>query len=130
MYRCGVDDEKIIPLPSKHFIPIKKDKRKLNDDDFKEFNIFLDLINIKKDIVKYKLEKYQDLIINSLNKGVETLKSLLKVKKLEGSHYFTDQQIKNLSIEDWNKTVIGSNVNEHNKDFGIDLFISEGLIIK
>ena len=42
LYRCGVDDEKIIPLPSKNFIPIKKDKRKLNDDNFKEFNIFLD----------------------------------------------------------------------------------------
>ena len=123
LYRCGVDDEKIIPLPSKNFIPIKKDKRKLNDDNFKEFNIFLDSINIKKDIIKYKLEKYQDLFINSLNKGVETLKSLLKVKKLEGRHFFTDQDIKYLSIEDWNRTVIGSNVNEHSEDFGIDLFI-------
>ena len=97
LYRCGVDDKKIIPLPSKNFIPIKKEKRKLNNDNFKEFNIFLDLINIKKDIIKYKLEKYQDLFINSLNKGVETLKSLLKVKKLGERHFFTDEHIKNLS---------------------------------
>ena len=68
MYRCGVDDKKIIPMPSTNFIPIKKDKRKLSNDDFKDFNIFLDLINIKKGIIKYKLEKYQDLLINSLNK--------------------------------------------------------------
>ena len=47
-YRCGVDDDNFEPLPATNFVPIVEDKRKLNDDEFKDFHIYLDLINIKK----------------------------------------------------------------------------------
>ena len=79
-YRCGVDDTPINPIPIKNVIPMENDDRKLNDDnEFKDFNIYLDLINIKRDIQIYHLEEYESLFIDSLNKAVETLESLLKV---------------------------------------------------
>ena len=125
-YRCGVDDDKTIPLPAKNFVKIDKDKRKLDnsDDNFKDFHIYLDLINIKKGIQKFHLEKYEELFINSLNKVVSTLESLLKVKRLENSYTFSDEDIiTNLDIEDWNKTMIGTNAIGDTYTLGIDLFI-------
>ena len=47
-YRCGIDDFKVIPKPVTNFVQIYKDKRRLNGQEFKDFNIYLDLINIKK----------------------------------------------------------------------------------
>ena len=122
-YRCGVDDEEIIPLPATNIVPMEKDNRRLDDGDFGDFNIYLDLINIKNDIIKYHLEDYQDLFIDSLNKAVETLESLLKVKKFEKGFIFSDEQITNIGIKDWNKTLIGTNAKGNSKQLGIDLFI-------
>ena len=121
-YRCGVDDEEIIPLPATDIVK-EKDNRRLDDGDFGDFNIYLDLINIKKDIIKFHLEEYQELFIDSLNKAVETLESLLKVKKYDYGFKFNDEQMRNILIEDWNKTIIGSNAIGNSKKLGIDLFI-------
>ena len=104
-YRCGVDDEEIIPLPATDIVK-EKDNRRLNDGGFGDFNIYLDLINIKKDIIKFHLEEYQELFIDSLNKAVETLESLLKVKKYDYGFKFNDEQMRKILIEDWNKTII------------------------
>ena len=82
-YRCGADDNNIAPIPAKNYVKIDNQDRRLNDNEeqFKDFNIYLDLINIKNDIKKYKLQQYENLFINSLKKAVETLETLLKVKK-------------------------------------------------
>ena len=122
-YRCGVDDDNFEPLPATNFVPIEEDKRKLNDDEFKDFHIYLDLINIKNDIKKFHLEEHEELFIDSLNKAVETLQSLLKVRKLKYGYSFTDEQIKNIKIDDWNKTMIGNNSIGNSKTLDIDLFI-------
>ena len=127
-YRCGVDDYKTEPLPAKNIFKINKDKRNLNNEenDFKDFHIYLDLININNDIVKYHLEQYEELFIDSLNKVVKTLETLLKVKKLDYFYSFTDEQIRDIDIEDWNKTVVGSEAidNGYNVfESGIDLII-------
>ena len=123
-YRCGVDDTPINPIPIKNVIPMKNDDRKLNDDDeFKDFNIYLDLINIKRDIEIFHLEEYESLFIDSLNKAVETLESLLKVKKLEHAFKFYDEDLININIPYWNKTVIGNDSIGNTKELGIDLFI-------
>ena len=82
LYRCGVDDYNIKPIPLTYSLPKDEDRRKLNLEEFKDFHIYLYLINIKNDIIKYNLEQYEDLFIDSLNKAVETLESLLKVKSL------------------------------------------------
>ena len=122
-YRCGVDDDNFQPLPATNFVPIEEDKRKLNDDEFKDFHIYLDLINIKNDIKKFHLEEYEELFVDSLNKAVETLQSLLKVRKLKDGYSFSDEQIKKIYIDDWNKTMIGSNAIGNSKTLDIDLFI-------
>ena len=120
-YRCGVNDEHIKPISIN---PVKYDDRRLdNEEEFKDFNIYLDLINIKNDIKIFKLEAYESLFIDSLNKAVETLKSLLKVKKLNYGFGFTDKQIEDIKIPNWNKTMIGTNAIGNTQELGIDLFI-------
>ena len=121
-YRCGVDKYYVAPLPAKNVVKFDKDNRRLNDGEFKDFHIYLDLINIKKDIQKYHLEQYENLFINALNKAVKTLETLLKVKKLNDGYKFSDEGITNILIEDWNKSMIGTNASD-SKTLGIDLFI-------
>ena len=123
LYRCGVDEKNIIPIPATNFINIIKNKRQLKEEKFKDFNIYLDLINIKMDIKKFKLEKYENLFIDSLNKGVETLKSLLKVKRVNSEFMFTDKNITDIGIVDWNKTLLGDKAIDSLQKLGIDLII-------
>ena len=49
-YRCGADDNKINPIPVKYVIPKGEKDRRLAGEIFGDFHIYLDLINIKKDI--------------------------------------------------------------------------------
>ena len=122
-FRCGVDDHYKAPLSANHIIKNEDDNRRLNDGEFKDFHIYLDLINIKNGIRQYHLEEYENLYINSLNKAVKTLESLLKVKKPKYSYIFTDDDIMEISIDDWNKTMIGSNAMGDMTSLGIDLII-------
>ena len=123
LHRCGVDDENYTTIPAKNYTLIEKDDRKLSDEEFKDFNIYLDLINIKNDIYKFNLTQYENLFIDSLEKAVETIQALLKVRKLEKSYSFSDKEIKDIKIEDWNKTIVGSTANDNMKNLGIDLII-------
>ena len=127
LYRCGVDDEKVEVLPATNYVEIDKNhpayKRRMDSGDFKEFHIYLDLVNIKNDIKKYKLEQYETFYIESLTKGVKTLESLLKVVPLTKSFRFTDEQIQAIQIEDWNKTMFGTDASGDMASFDIDLII-------
>ena len=122
-YRCGVDDQEIKTIPVSSTVSVNDDNRRLNTGEFKDFKIYLDLINIKNDIKKFHLEEYEDLFIDSMNKAVETLESLLQVKNLGKGFIFTDQQIIKIKISDWNKTIIGNKAIGNSKELGIDLFI-------
>ena len=53
-FRCGVDDKNQTMFPVPNYYPIDGEKRKLNDGDFKDFNIYLDFLNIKYDIKKFR----------------------------------------------------------------------------
>ena len=122
-YRCGVDDEDVKPIPATNFVQVKKDKRSLGQKEFKDFKIYLDLINIKNDIVKFNLEEYEDLFISALQKAVKTLEALLKVEDTGRGYTFKDEQITGIKIPDWNKTMIGTNAIGNSQQLGIDLFI-------
>ena len=95
----------------------------MDSGDFKDFHISLDLVNIKNDIKKYKLEQYETFYIESLTKGVKTLESLLKVVPLNKSFRFTDEQIQAIQIEEWNKTMFGTDATGDMASFDIDLII-------
>ena len=127
LYRCGVDDEKFEIKRATNYVKINKShpayKRRMDSDDFKDFHIYLDLVNIKNDIKKYNLEQYESLYINSLTKAVKTLESLLKVKKSTYGYTFTDEEIKSIKIDDWNKTIVGSSAEGDLASKDIDLII-------
>ena len=130
-YRCGVDDENIPILPASDYgkanINDSTYKRRIEseEDDFKDFNIYLDLVNIKNDIKKFGLEQYEDIYINAMKNAIKTLESLLKVKKLSGNYGFTDETIIGFNIEDWNKTMFGTDALQYSgmKTWGVDLII-------
>ena len=89
-YKCGVDsDQKFSEFL--YVNPIKNinshlDDRRLdnddNDDGFKNFNIYLDTYNLEEEMKEYNVTHYSNLFIDSMKKAIETLESLLRVKKL------------------------------------------------
>ena len=115
-FRCGSDKFNNIPKMANNSIDIKKheplffNNEKLEKDDFKLFNISLDLTNIKKEIeIKYNnLKKYENIIINSLEKAKEVFETILTVKKINSGYNFKDEEIKELKINDWDKNKFGT----------------------
>ena len=122
-FKCGVDDYPITPKPALNSTPIFKDKRKLDDDGFKDFHIYLDLLNIQIGIKRYHLEEYEELFINSLKKVVKTLQTLLRVKPHKYAFIFYDEHLTNMGIEDWNRSMIGNKSLGSTYDLGVDLYI-------
>ena len=58
-----------------------------------------------------------------MNKAIETLTHLLKSKIFHHSYLVNDEDILNLGINNWNKTIIGSDNKYGFISFGIDLVI-------
>ena len=130
LYRCGFDNEKEKPILLKGYKPINKTnnlyKRRLDPDGFKDFKIYLDVVNVESDISLNGLDKYHDLFINSMKKAVETIQSLLKVRPHTVEYSFTDPQILALNIKNWNKNIVGTSATLSGKtmtNLDIDLII-------
>ena len=71
-YKCGVDLHEHIPKKIES-IPVDKNsaiyRRRLQNVDsegFKKFNIYLDLLNIEKEIELYNLTDFRDTFIDSM----------------------------------------------------------------
>ena len=114
-YKCGVNKMKIIPKPIKaspdiHYNNTEYRRRlsKYDKEGFKQFNIYLDLYNFEEEIIQYNLSQYRDMFKSGMEKAVNTLTSLLKIKDITKNYRFTDEQILNIGINNWNKTVIGN----------------------
>ena len=122
LYKCEhYEEEKINPLPN-HIV--ENPKRRMDDvdeDGFKEFNIYFDLENIKNDIKTNGLEEHEEFFIRSIEKAVSTLKSLLRVKPLENNYVIFEEDFEKLNISKWDT----SKINEETglKTQGIDLAI-------
>ena len=130
LYKCGFDDKREEPILYKIYKPINKTnnlyKRKLDDDGFKDFNIYLDVKNVENDIKIYNLDSYHDLFINSMKKAVQTLQTLLKVKPHDNEYFFENKDITDLNIKEWDENKIGSQAKKDGKSMyslGIDLVI-------
>ena len=138
LFKCehSIEDE-MNPLPN--YVdenPIKdkgEQKRRINDADnqvdeegFRNFNIYLDLENIKKEINDNGLSAHEEFFTSSMEKAVEILKSLLKVRPLQKEYYFPNESFVELNIHAWNKEIFGTQAYENGKNFknqNIDLAI-------
>ena len=132
-YHCGVNKLKIKPKNIEPKIKVNIEdpsyKRRMSDideDGFKNFNIYVDKINIEKDITKYKMEKYRTLILNSIDKAANALQKLLKVKPLENGIQFSNEELNDIEIYNWDSNKFGDYAVRRNIDMnqlGIDLII-------
>ena len=129
IFRCGEDDFKPIPLSPDYIVPLKdgdqKIKRQLDSNGFKDFKIYLDLLNFDDEVKKYNLQSKRELFASGMQKAITTLQKLLKVKPIP-NYVFTDEHLKNIYINSWNKSMIGSD--NRNKgigmnNLGVDLYI-------
>ena len=132
-YRCGTNDLKIKPKALKPKFKINKEspsyKRRMEDIDeegFKSFKIYLDNSNIKKQLEGSELEEYQDIILNSLDKAAGTLQNLLRIQPLLYGYQFSNEELEDLDLVEWEKDKFGDEALENEIDMntlGIDLVI-------
>ena len=87
IYKCGADNIDFNPKPSTLIAKIDYENPEyrrildnIDEDGFKNFNIYLDLYNFEDEIIKYKLNNTRGMFINGMNKAINTIESLLKVK--------------------------------------------------
>ena len=98
---------------------------KLDKEGFKNFSIYLDLVNIEKEIEEYGLQSSKNIFIDGMQKAVNTLQSLLKVK-LTQNYVFYDETIESVGVKYWNKNLIGTEMRNKRigiQNLGIDLYI-------
>ena len=129
-YKCGKNNLKAKSKIAKNRIPIDqndpKHKRRLDSDGFKDFKIYFDFTNIEQEIKKYKLSAYKELFISSINKAVETIQNLLKVKPLIYAYYINNESIREMKIYYWDKNKFGTEAARKNittETLGLDLII-------
>ncbi len=107
MFKCGKNNLKMKPKKSENRIPInRKDpnyKRRLDSDGFKDFNIYFDFTNIEQEIKQYKLTNYKNIFVSSINKAIQTIQSLLKVKPLIYAYYIENKKSREMGINYWDK---------------------------
>ena len=132
-YHCGTNNLKIKPkiLKPKRVInttdpSYKRRMEDLDEDGFKNFNIYVDKLNIEYDLKRFRMNEYHDIIINSLNKAAETLQKLLRVKPLDYGYQFEKEDFEEIGINKWDKEKFGEKAMSKNVDMltlGIDLII-------
>ena len=135
LFKCQhSDQDENNPLPNRVVeLSVKEKeehKRRINAktdaDGFKEFNIYLDFENILYEIEQLGLQKHKDFYINSMNKAVSVLKSLLRVKPLKEAYQLIDEDFKTLNILKWNTNLFGTEAKKNEKTLlseNIDLVI-------
>ena len=77
----------------------------------------MDLYNFEDEIKKYNLQSYRGLFISGMNRAINTFKTLLKVKQVK-NYMFTDEEIIELEINNWDKTKIGNETIKNKKRNG------------
>ena len=135
LYKCEHNiEEEQNPLPNLVIETSNKEKEEhkrridsqVDTDGFKEFNIYLDLENIKYDIERFGLTAYKEFFISSMEKAVSALKTLLKVKPLNKDYALSNDNFRELNIEKYNTEIFGDTAKANHKSFsseGIDLAI-------
>ena len=117
LFKCGKNNLKLKPKPAKNYIKIDHNntsyRRKLKSNEFKDFNIYVDFTNIEKEIQIYKLNDYKNLFISSINKAVDTIQKLLKVKPLKYAYYIDNAFLKDIGLRAWDTSKFGDEAAEN-----------------
>ena len=135
-FRCGANEIQKPPADAKIPFPTNKNNSnniklfnlntKLNEDEFKDFNIYLDLENFNVEVNTYNLGSKKQFFIDCFNKALKTIKSLLKVKPLSKNFQINDELLINNGINKWDKEKVGDEIikkGEGMKTLGIDLYL-------
>ena len=130
-FRCAIDKHNFFKGYLDHISPIEiKNFFQYNDNnkenEYKDFNINIDLYNFYDELEKYKLTSRKNFFESALIKIKNVYEKLLKVKILPNDNIVTDQQIINLKIKNWDKSKVGNEARKKNKGLksqGIDLYI-------
>ena len=128
LYKCGIyeDDMKPKIAIGEPFNEEEKIKRRLDvdEDEFKEFKIYFDPTNIKNEVKTYHVEQNLDIYLNSVQKAIDTLQKLIKVKPLQHKYYLTGNTMKPEEIKDFDTTMFGDGTESFIfNDLGYDLII-------
>ena len=121
-YKCGInlDTDEPQELSETEEQEITNDRRMLNSDDFKEFNIFFDLVNFQKEIDDNGIDQgKKEFFKNGIETAITILKKLLKVKPVK-NYKFTAKQLQTC-IEHYDTSKIGNS--QGMVDAQVDLFI-------
>ena len=132
--RCGANEIQKPPADAKiAFLPNKNNSNyiqllntNLNAEEFKDFNIYLDLYNFNAEVDKYNLNSKKQFFIDSFNKALKTIKSLLKVKPLSKNFQISDNILISNGINKWDKEKVGDEISKKGqgmKTLGIDLYL-------
>ena len=130
-YRCNFDAHKITLRPSKLVLPIQKNSNiksfaYSSNEEYKDFNIFLDFEQLNYQISEYRLNGYKDFFVHGVRRAIRTLQTLLKVKPVTKNYQYTDEDILDIGIKKWDETKIGDQAKNKNigmQTLGIDLYI-------
>ena len=118
-----VNQNEILPLE----IDISNDSRKLTEEEFKPFKIYLDLTLIKYQAsLNQNLSKYINQVINSLEKAKNTLEQLFLVKPFVTKWIVREENLQSIGIEKFNENFFkkkGETNSPNLKDIGYDLYI-------
>ena len=128
VYRCNYDEFKY-PIRFANSTIEGKSQNKilaLNSNNFKDFNISLDLNNLYYEIDYYSLQTMKNFFVSGLTKAKTTLEKLLKVRQLNYDFVFKDSDISGLKMKKWDTNLIGTKMYNQRigmKTLGIDLFL-------
>ena len=103
-----------------------KPKKFNTEENFKDFNIYMDLNNFDYEVTKYNLQVKKNFFETGLRRAEAALENLLIVKKKQYNYAFKDNQILALNITKWDKRKVGTEAYNQNKglnSFGIDLYL-------
>ena len=101
-YRCGVNDDKFEPKILEVFPSDKNEtlKRKLDTPvEYHDFKIYFDTTNLERQLIIYNMTKYRTLFLNCIQKCIETLQKLLKVKTITTNYGITKDAFNGMDVE-------------------------------
>ena len=98
--------------PDSIFACIKNNYENQSLIKFVDLKFYLDKIHLENQLQSKGLNKYKEPLLDAMNSAAKILESFLKIYKGISPKLETDDDIKKFGILDWNKYLIGQNVDQ------------------